>query len=121
MQPRTTFTQNADANGVQESTWIYLDAWASPVVGVQVNVYQNPGDPPVVYTVQETMDDPNDPLGAVPPAYMTWFNVNQPAMVNGTAPAQMFFNSAPRYIRLIQTAGKGIAMLTVTQALSVPL
>ena len=121
MKPRTTFTQNATDNGVQQSTWVYLDAWASPVVGIQVNVYNNPGDPAVVYTVQETMDDPNDPLGSVPPSYMTWFNVGDPNLVNSNIPAQMYFNSPPRYIRLIQTSGKGIALLTVTQALSVPL
>jgi hypothetical protein len=61
-----------------------LDAWASPIVGVQVNVYNAPGDPPVVYTVQETMDDPNDPLGAVPPQFVTWFNVGDPNLVNSS-------------------------------------
>jgi len=121
MQPRTTFTQDATNKGVQTSTWVMLDAWASPVVGVQVNVYNAPGDPPVVYTVQETMDDPNDPLGAVPPQFVTWFNVGDPNLVNSSFPAQMFFNSAPRYIRLVQTSGVGFAMLTVSQALSVPL
>lgn len=120
MQPRTTFTQNATDNGVQESTWIMLDAWTPGLVSIQVDVYNNPSDPLVNYTVFCTLDDPNDPLGSVPPQYVTWFAVGDTNLVNSTIPAQMYFTGTPRYIKLVQNSGKGIALLTVVQAGVVP-
>jgi len=120
MQPRTTYTENATDNGVQESTWIMCDAWTPGFVSIQVDVYNNPSDPLVEYTVYVTMDDPNDPLGAVPINYMTWFTVGNTNLINSTIPAQMYFTGTPRYIKLVQTSGKGAALLTVAQAGVVP-
>jgi hypothetical protein len=120
MTPHVVFTENADGLGVQISEWIQMDAWCPGPVAMQVNIYQNPIDPPVVFTVQSTLDDPNDPASPVPPYAVSWFNCGDVNFVNASAPAQTYYMAAPRYIRLVQTAGKGIAQLTVCQNGSTP-
>ena len=116
MQPHVVFTENATGLGVQVSEQIMCDSWCPGPVSVQVNIYQNPMTlTPVVYTVQSTLDDPNDPASPVPVGYETWFNCHDANMVNGSAPAQTYYASAPRYIRLVQTGGDGIAQLTISQ------
>ena len=120
MTPHVVFTENATGSGVQKSEWIMLDSWCAGPTSVQVNIYQNVLDPPVIYTVQSTLDDPNDPASPVPVDAVTWFNCHLAAMVNGTAPAQTYYAAAPRYIRLVQTSGTGIAQMTVSQNGSTP-
>lgn len=115
MQPHVVFTENASGLGVQTSEWIMLDSWCAGPTSVQTAIYQNPLDPPVVYTVQSTLDDPNDPASPVPIPYVTFFNCHDVNMVNSTVPAQTYYASAPRYIRLVQTSGVGIVQMTVSQ------
>ena len=114
MQPHVVFVENADANGIQMSEWIMCDSWCPGPVSVQVNVYNVPGVA-VDYTVQSTLDDPNDPASPVPVGFETWFNCHDVNMVNGSAPAQTYYQAAPRYIRIVLNAGNGIAQLTVSQ------
>lgn len=118
MQPMTAYTQDA-STGVKESAWLMCDAWTPGLTSIQVNVYNNPADPPVVYTVFCTMDDPNDPSGPVPVPYVTWFAVGDTNLVNSQIPAQMYFVGTPRYVKLVQQSGPGVALLTVCQAGSV--
>ena len=120
MTPHVVYTENATGLGAQESEWIQLDAWCNGPTAVQVNIYQNPLDPPVVYTVQSTLDDPNDPASPVPIFAVTWFNCHDVNMVAGTQPAQTYYMAAPRYIRLLQTSGVGIAQMTISQNGSTP-
>ena len=115
MQSQVEFTENAAGLGVQESGWIYLDSWCPGKVSVQTNVYG-----PATYTVFSSLDDPNDTAAPVPPAFMTWFASPSPFMVNSSVPAQMYYDSAPRWIKLVQTAGPGTVQLTVIQQGVVP-
>lgn len=115
MQSQVVYTENAAGLGVQEAGWVYLDSWCPGKVSVQTNVYG-----PATYTVFSSLDDPNDPAAPVPPAYMTWFAAPSTYMVNSTIPAQMYYDSAPRWIKLVQTAGAGIVQMTVIQMGSVP-
>ena len=114
MQPHVVYVENATGQGAQESEWIMCDSWCPGPVSVQVNVYNVPGVP-VTYTVQSTLDDPNDPASPVPVPYVTWFNCHDVNMVNGQFPAQTYYASAPRYIRIYMSSGTGIAQLTVSQ------
>lgn len=114
MQPHVVYTENADANGVQTSEWIMCDSWCPGPVSVQVNVYNAPGAA-VVYTVESTLDYPDDPASPVPVPYVTWFPCGDVNLVNSSFPAQTYYAAAPRYIRLVQTAGTGVAQLTVSQ------
>ena len=114
MQPHVVFTENATGTGVQISEQVMCDSWCPGPVSVQVNVYNAPGAP-VVYTVQSTLDDPNDPASPVPVGFETWFNCHDVNMVTSTVPAQTYYASAPRSIRLIQWSGTGVAQMTVSQ------
>lgn len=115
MQPHVVYTQDAITNGVQESEWIQCDSWCPGPVSLQINVYNVPAQPPVVYTIFSTLDDPNDPASPVPVAAVTWFPCGDINCVNSTVPAQTYYQAAPRYIKLVQTGGAGIAQLTVSQ------
>jgi hypothetical protein len=115
MQPHVTFTQNAAANGVQESSWIQCDAWCNGPVSVQVTVIGT-----ATYTVMQTLDDPNDPASPVPVANVVWFGCPNTNLVNSTVSAQTSYTSAPRYIKFVQTAGSGIVQMTVSQNGAVP-
>ena len=119
MQPHVVFVENASGLGTQISEPIMCDSWCPGPVSVQVNVYNVPGVA-VDYTVQSTLDDPNDPASPVPVPYVTWFNCHDVNMVNGQFPAQTYYAAAPRYIRLVQSQGTGIAQLTISQNGSTP-
>ena len=76
MQPHVTYTENADGLGTQISEWIMCDSWCPGPVSVQVAVYNAPGAA-VTYTVQSTLDDPNDPASPVPVGFVTWFKIGR--------------------------------------------
>ena len=114
MQIQVVYTEDA-SGGVKRSDWIYLDSWCPGKVSVQTNVYG-----PATYTVYSSLDDPNDPAAPVPVPYMTWFASPSTFMVNSTVPAQMYYDSAPRWIRMEQTNGAGVVQLTVIQMGVVP-
>ena len=114
MRPVVVYTENAAGLGVQISEWIYLDAWCPGPVAIQVNVYNAPGAA-VVWTLQSSLDDPTDPGSPVPPGAMTWFNSGDTNCVNSTVPAQTYYAAAPRFVRLVQLDGTGIAQMSVAQ------
>lgn len=110
MQPHVVYTQDADTQGVQTSDWVMCDSWCPGPVSIQVNVYGV-----ATYTVESTLDYPDDPASPVPVAYCNWFPCGDVNLVNSSASAQTYYTAAPRYIRLVQTAGTGIAQMTVSQ------
>ena len=114
MRPMVAFTENAAGLGVQITEWLMCDSWCPGPVSVQVAIYNAPGAP-VQYTVQQTLDDPNDPASPVPVPFVSWFNCGDVNLVNSTVPAQTYYAAAPRYIRLVQTNGTGIAQITISQ------
>jgi hypothetical protein len=115
MRPAVVYTENAAGLGVQESEWVYLDAFCDGPVSVQVNCYG-----PVTYSVFSTLDDPTSPDSPVPVPYVTWFACHSAFMVNSNTPGQTYYASAPRFIKLVQTGGAGIAQMTVVQGGVVP-
>ena len=115
MRPLVAFTENAFTNGVQETEPLSIDFWCSGPISIQVAVYNAPGQA-VKYTVQTTLDDPNSPSDPVPEAFVSWFNIGDVNLVASTVAAQTYLVGAPRYIRLVQTEGTGIAQLTVIQS-----
>jgi hypothetical protein len=114
VKPLVVYTENAAGLGVQVSEWVFLDAWCPGPVSVQVAIYNAPGAP-VRYTVQQTLDDPNSPDSPVPVPFVSWFNIGDVNMVNSTVPAQSYYTAAPRYVRLVQLDGTGIAQMTLIQ------
>lgn len=120
MQPLVVSTSDA-STAEKESDWIMCDAWTPGLLSVQVNVYNQVGDPDVEYSVYTTMDDPNDPVAPVDIANMTWLPFSDANLVTSILSAQAYSAFTPRYIKLVQLTGPGSATMTVCQAGSVTL
>lgn len=110
MQPRTT-TQT----GVGRSTLIRLDTWAGSQVGVQLVVTGT-----ATYTLQQSFDDPNDPVSPIAQASMNWANCPDLGAVNSSASFQTWYNFVPTFISVNVTAGTGSVRMTVSQNSAVP-
>ena len=101
-------------NGVASSPWVMFDAWASPAIALQVAVSGTAN-----YTVQQSLDDPNDPTNPVAAASMAWVNSSDTNVVGVAATAQSNYAFAPRYARILLNSGSGTATATFIQAESV--
>lgn len=97
-------------NGIAGSPWVMLDPWADPTVSIQINVSGTAN-----YTVQQTLDDPNDPTNAVAAASVTWINSADTNVVGATAAAQSNYNFVPRYTRILLNSGSGTVTGTFIQ------
>ena len=109
MRPVTVTTSNAVAGNV-ESNWVFFDCWAPTQVTLQVNVTGS-----ATYTVYSTLDDPNDPTNPVPVANVTWIPSSTPALVSANTSQQGSFAYAPKYAKIVQTAGAGSCAATFIQ------
>jgi hypothetical protein len=114
MQPITVLTADA-SSGTTYSRKVRMDSWANAQTIVQVNVVGS-----ATYTVETSMDDPNDPNFATPEVGMVWINCADSAVVNKTASAQGVLAVTPTFIRIKQTAGNGICTMTVAQFSNAP-
>jgi hypothetical protein len=92
------------------STWVRLDDWALPQVPLQVVVTGT-----ITYTVEQTMDDPNDPSQPIAMSAVTWVVSADANVVAKSAGAMSWFIYPPRYARIRTTAGAGSARMTITQ------
>lgn len=83
-------------NGTAGSPWFMCDAYASPNVSIQMNVSGT-----VNYTVQQTLDNPNNPgTGVVLPYQMSWKNSSDVNVVAATSTQQSNYLFPPRFIRV---------------------
>jgi hypothetical protein len=98
-------------NGVGGSPWVRLDSWANSFIAVQCVVSGT-----VNYTVQQTLDDPNDPSFPVSPALMTWINNSDPVVVNSTTSQQTNYVFTPVYVRIVINSGTGTVTTTLSQS-----
>jgi len=105
MRPIVVTTSDASA-GTKNSTPVIMDYLGNPNVSLQVVVTGT-----VNYTVQQTLDNPND--AAVTP---TWFNHPDANLVAQIINRQGNYAYIPVSVRLQQTSGSGSAVLTVVQA-----
>ena len=72
----TASTVTAGTTGVASSAWIRLDDWALPQTAIQCDASGT-----VNYTVQSTLDDPNDYANPTAPALVSWVNSADPGAV----------------------------------------
>jgi VCBS repeat-containing protein len=93
------------------SSWISLDPWAFPQVAIQCGVSGT-----VNYTVQQTLDNPNDPVNPVAAASVQWVDHPDANLVAATATKQGNYGYAPLYMRLVINSGSGTVRLSVIQA-----
>lgn len=102
-------------NGVGGSPWVMLDPWAFPGVALQLTVSGT-----VNYTVQQTLDDPNDPTSPVAAASVTWVDSADTNVVAATSTQQTNYAFAPRYVRVRINSGTGSVTATISQFGVVP-
>jgi hypothetical protein len=95
------------------SPWVAFDTWSPGDVAIQVNVASA-----VNYTVQSTLDDPNDVNSPVynNVAGVTWVNSSDAAVVNSVVSAQSNFLFVPSYARVLLNSGVGQVTATFTQS-----
>ncbi len=101
-------------NGVASSPWVCLDHWAHAQVSVQCDASGT-----VNYTVQSTLDDPNDPTNPVAPSAVVWINSSDSGAVAATTSIQTNFAYTPTYARIVLNSGTGSVTATFAQAGSV--
>lgn len=83
-------------NGVAGSAWISIDSWAAPNIAIQCVATGT-----INFSVQSTLDDPNDPVNPVAPADMTWVPTNDTGAVGATASLQTNYFFTPAYVRVL--------------------
>lgn len=102
--------------GVGFTRPVRLDDFAPGLVSIQVKVTGSS-----TYTVESTLDDPNDPANPVAVGSMVWFPSSDANVVNATTSQQSNFMFAPKYVRLSATTGSGTATMTVLQSSNGPI
>lgn len=116
-------TSNATAGNVSVGTsnvahsrWVRFDDFAPSNISIQCNA-----DGTVDYTVQSTLDDPNDPKNPVSPVDVTWVNTSDTAGVNATGSIQSNFLFAPKFARIALNSGNGSVTTTFLQSSNGPI
>jgi len=97
-------------SGFVTSRWIRTDSWAQGQSVVQVNVNGT-----ITYSVQTSMDDPNDPFAPVSVNDMTWLDALDANLVSESADKSGFLTFTPTWVRVSATGGTGTATLKLAQ------
>ena len=97
-------------NGVAGSSWVRLDSWANAQTAIQCNATGT-----VNYTVQVTMDDPNDPTDPVSIVNTTWLNTNDTDAITAIGDVFTNFDWTPTYARILLNSGTGTVSGTFAQ------
>ena len=102
----TAGTLTVGTNGVAGTRPIFLDSYSLAPTAIQVAVTGT-----VNYTVQQSLDDPNE----VGLASVVWINSADAAVVAAAATAQSSYTYAPRITRVVLNSGTGSLAYTVSQ------
>lgn len=97
------------------SRWVRMDSWAAAQAVAQVTVSGT-----VTYSVQTTLNDPNDPVNPVAVADVEWLDALDANLVNETASKSGYFAYTPTFVRVIGSGGTGTATLTLAQFSNAP-
>lgn len=103
-------------NGIGGSPWVRFDDFAPSNISIQCNVSGT-----VNYTVQSTLDDPNDPFVPVAPADITWINSSDLAVVSANSSQQSNFLFTPKYAKVLINSGTGTMTATFLQSSNGPI
>jgi hypothetical protein len=97
-------------NGVAGSSWVRLDSWADSNTAIQCNVSGTAN-----YTVQVTMDDPDNFIYPVAIGNVTWLNTNDTDAVTAVADVFTNFQFTPTFARILLNSGSGSVAATFAQ------
>ena len=114
MQARQVTVSDA-SGGVQYSSLVRFDDFAPSNISIQCTVTGT-----VNYTVQSSLDDPNDPFNPVAVNSMTWVDSSDTNVVGATATKQSNFLFAPKFVRIKLNSGSGSVVATFLQSSAVP-
>ena len=107
----TASTVTVGTSPVASTEWFRLSEWGSPKVAIQADTVGA-----VNYTIQSSLDDPNDPVTPTAASLMDWINSSDPNAVGVTAPVQTAFENPPVWMRCVLNSGTGAVTVTMTQA-----
>ena len=94
----TTGSVTVGMSNTATSPWVRFDDFAPSNISIQCSATGS-----VQYTVQSSLDDPNDPITPVSSSAMVWVNTSDTELVNATATKQSNFLFAPKFARVIMT------------------
>lgn len=95
---------------------IRFDDFAPSNISIQCNVTGS-----ATYTVQSTLDDPNDPFNPVATGSMVWVNTSDTNVVAAVATRQSNFLFAPKFCRVVlTTTSTGSVAMTALQSSNGP-
>ncbi len=114
MRPITVTVGPNAAPGAQ-SDWVRFDDWAPGPVSIQCTVTGT-----VNYTVQQTLQDPNDPVNPVAPGSLAWVNHPDTHLVGATTTLQSNYAYAPVLARVVLNSGSGSVSTVFLQSSVVP-
>lgn len=97
-------------NGVAGSNWVQFDHYTMGGVAFQCNVTGT-----VNYTVQQTLNDPNNTVNPVSPASIVWIACADANVVAATSSQQSNYQFAPVYARILLNSGSGTVAGTFIQ------
>lgn len=98
------------------SAWVRFDDFAPSNISIQCTVSGS-----ATYTLQSTLNDPNDPFSPTPLSSMSWVNTSDANLVAATTTQQSNFLFAPKYARiLITTTSTGSVTGTFLQSSNGP-
>jgi hypothetical protein len=99
------------------SRWVRFDDFAPSNISIQCSVAGS-----ATYTLQSTLEDPNDPFNPVAPSAVVWVSTSDTNVVGATTTQQSNFLFAPRYARVIlTTTSTGSVTMTAIQSSNGPI
>jgi hypothetical protein len=108
---------NVEAGYAQSggSRWVRMDSWAAAQTVAQVSVSGT-----VTYSVQTTMNDPNDASDPIAIENVVWLDALDPNLVSESTAKSGFFAYTPSFVRIVASGGDGYATLTLAQFSNAP-
>jgi hypothetical protein len=103
-------------NGVAGSRWVRFDDFAPGQITVQGDVSGT-----VNYSVQTTMEDPNDPFSPVAIGSVTWLDALDANLVSESTAKSGYIAYAPLYARVLLNSGSGSASAIFLQSSNGPI
>lgn len=102
-------------NGVADSPWVRFDDWAPNYISVNCTVTGT-----VNYSVQTSLDDPNNIANPVAVGSMTWLDALDANIVSESTNKSGGITYAPTFARVVLNSGTGSVRSVFLQSSNVP-
>lgn len=102
-------------NGVADSPWVRFDDWAPNYISVNCSTTGT-----VNYSVQTSLDDPNNIASPVAAGDMTWIDALDTNLVSEASDKSGGITYAPTFARVVLNSGSGSVRSVFLQSSNVP-